>query len=312
MSRFTTNRGLFKPPSGASVRWGHPLTAGLQFAILANEGSGSAVYDAAGRISPSALVNQAAWTVDQYGPCLQFDGTDDHAENTTYPLPTQAVTILQIINTPDGGQTGSSFGNRDSSSANSERCQTHLPFSGTVYWDFGGASGSNRTQYTPNSSFWNRWNVMVFVAGPVGSQIWENGVSKASSSTPITRSAGANGFFLARYGTSFVEYQECKLSTVMLWDRCLTNQEIQQVSFEPYSFFTDTRAVRYFIPPPSNVTGTSAVTAPAATLTASGTIVNAYTGTSAVTAAAATMAATGTVVNPAAGFGSNFQLLGIG
>jgi hypothetical protein len=60
------------------------------------------------------------------------------------------------------------------------------------------------------------------------------------------------------------------------------------------------------------ISGTAALTAAAATLTASGTIVNAYTGTSAVTAAAATVAATGTVVNPAAGFGSNFQLLGIG
>lgn len=59
-------------------------------------------------------------------------------------------------------------------------------------------------------------------------------------------------------------------------------------------------------------TGTSAVTAPAATLTASGTATHAYTGTSAVTAAAATMSATGTVVNPATGFGSNLQLLGIG
>jgi hypothetical protein len=58
-------------------------------------------------------------------------------------------------------------------------------------------------------------------------------------------------------------------------------------------------------------TGTSAVTAPAATLTASGTIVNAYTGTSAVTAAAATMAATGTVVNPATNTG-RLMLLGIG
>ena len=56
-------------------------------------------------------------------------------------------------------------------------------------------------------------------------------------------------------------------------------------------------------------TGTSAVTAPAATLTASGTIVNAYTGTSAVTAAAATLTASGTFISPATG---RLMLLGIG
>lgn len=56
-------------------------------------------------------------------------------------------------------------------------------------------------------------------------------------------------------------------------------------------------------------TGTSAVTAPAATLSASGTVTNAYTGTSAVTAAAATLTASGTVINPASG---GLLLLGIG
>ena len=58
-------------------------------------------------------------------------------------------------------------------------------------------------------------------------------------------------------------------------------------------------------------TGTSAVTAAAATLTSSGTVTNAYAGTSAVTAAAATMAATATSSAAAANTG-RLMLLGIG
>ena len=61
--------------------------------------------------------------------------------------------------------------------------------------------------------------------------------------------------------------------------------------------------------PTNDRTGTSAVTAPAATLSASGTIVNAYSGTSAVTAAAATLTASGTFISPATG---RLMLLGIG
>ena len=59
------------------------------------------------------------------------------------------------------------------------------------------------------------------------------------------------------------------------------------------------------------ITGTSALTSAAATLSCSGAIVNAYTGTSSLTAAAATIAATGTIPS-VANNNSNFMLLGIG
>lgn len=99
-----------------------------------------------------------------------------------------------------------------------------------------------------------------------------------------------------------------------IWRRVLSADEIRALYQDPFQLVRLKRNYsRLWIAGVNNDrTGTSAVTAPAATLTASGTVVNAYTGTSAVTAAAATLSATGTVVNPAAGFGSNLQLLGIG
>ena len=70
------------------------------------------------------------------------------------------------------------------------------------------------------------------------------------------------------------------------------------------------RPLRLYSQPFNNDrTGTSSLTAAAATLAASGTVTHAYTGTSTLTAAAATISASGTVTNPASG---GLLLLGIG
>lgn len=311
MSYWFSQQGASKPPLGARVNWGSPLAAGLQFFLPFSEQSGSHIYDAAGRAESPFLIDAPTWGSGTYGPMLNFNGTSNYLENTTFTLPTSAVTLLIVSRSPTSDDTGSAFGNRDSHVGfDTARCQVHLPFSGTIYWDFGGATGSNRTSYTPDSGFWGRWNVMVFVAGNVGSQIWENGAQKASSGTAITRVNANSGFHIGRYGNDGSR-QDIQIATLALWDRCLSAEEIFRLSAQPWLPLSAPSAFRRYVVS-SNVSGTSVVTAPAPTLTASGTIVNAYTGTSAVTAAAATMAATGTVVNPAAGFGSNFQLLGIG
>jgi hypothetical protein len=310
MSYLTRHLGSTQPPSGSQINWSLGLSAGLQFFYTFSEASGLALYDAAGRAEPAAFTDAPTWTSGTSGSALSFDGSSDYLENTSLVLPTDAVTIMQIIRSPDSSDIGSSFGNRDSHiGADTARCQTHVPFSGTIYWDFGQSSGANRTQYTPDSTFWDRWHVMFFVAGNVGSQIWEDGSLKISSSTAITRVNSATGFYIGRFGDDG-QRQRMLMSSIALWNRCLLPDEILALTAQPYRVFGRPNFSRLMsIAGP--ISGTSAVTAPAATLTASGTIVNAYTGTSAVTAAAATMAATGTVVNPATNTG-RLMLLGIG
>jgi hypothetical protein len=110
--------------------------------------------------------------------------------------------------------------------------------------------------------------------------------------------------------TTTTNYADTSSEVAFVWNRAVSDEEIRAVHANPYLLFSPVRAVSYFVPA-GPISGTSALIAPAATLTASGTIVNAYTGTSAVTAAAATMAATGTVVNPATNTG-RLMLLGIG
>jgi len=244
MAKWFSQNGNTKPVPGTTVNWNNPFTDNLQFYFTLGEGSGSQVYDSCNKTDPATLVDPPTWSSGTYGTSLNFDGTTDYCENTTLRLPTSAVTLLIVSRSPTSGDTGSAFGNRDSHVGfDTSRCQVHLPFSGTIYWDFGGATGSNRTSYTPDSGFWGRWNVMVFVAGNVGSQIWENGILKASSSTAITRTNVLDGFYLGRFGNDGSR-QEINIASVALWNRCLSPEEIVQLSVYPWAPFSSNTTVR--------------------------------------------------------------------
>ena len=62
-----------KPPTGAAhIDWGHPLSRGLVFCALFNEGSGISSMDLVRR-PMGAFVSAPIW----HGDRLEFDGTDD-------------------------------------------------------------------------------------------------------------------------------------------------------------------------------------------------------------------------------------------
>jgi hypothetical protein len=78
------------------------------------------------------------------------------------------------------------------------RCGAHAPWSdGTIYFDFGGISGSNRliwSGYTKDPTVLEKW---IFRAGDGGMQIWFNGELKAESTTPVTRSIVSDALLLS-------------------------------------------------------------------------------------------------------------------
>jgi hypothetical protein len=60
-----------KPPVGAQVDWGDPISRGLVSRWLFNERAGVRLIDIAG-IAPGAAGNAPAWSVGRTGPALQF------------------------------------------------------------------------------------------------------------------------------------------------------------------------------------------------------------------------------------------------
>jgi hypothetical protein len=117
---------------------------------------------------------------------------------------------------------------------------------------------------------------MFFVAGNIGSQIWEDGTLKVSKTTPLTRVNAANGFYLGRFGNDGAR-QLIVMSSVGLWNRCLSASEIIALTEQPYRMLGRTNAAR-ILPISGPSTGTSSVTAAAATMTATGTYAQAQSG----------------------------------
>jgi hypothetical protein len=67
-----------KPLLGEQINWAHPLSKGLKFFMLGNEGTGSQVFDLSGNGNTGNLVNDTHWVPGKFGSALSFDGTGDY------------------------------------------------------------------------------------------------------------------------------------------------------------------------------------------------------------------------------------------
>lgn len=250
-----------KPVRGSRINSGHPLKPDV--ALIFNESGGRTVW------SPTGAGNCAGnltWTNGKYGPAAKFTGAGTLATNTTYYLPTTAATIVQIVRCNNQNDTGSGFGHADGGSGDASRCQAHLPYSGAIYWDFGGSSAPNRVSYTPASGFWGAWHVMAFVAGPSGMAIYEDGVLKASSGTAVSRINTSPGFDIGGWSASSL-YNTNDVAAHYIYRRELNAAEAGRLTAHPYSFFTPPRAKRVYS---ISAGGTTSVTIPGGSFSATG------------------------------------------
>ena len=154
--------------------------------------------------------------------------------NTTITLPTTSGSVVMVALSESSADQGSVFGAYDS--ANAARFQAHFPYSGTVYWDFGGTTdGTTRLSYTPSAGFWGAWRHMAFTAGPRGMAIYEDGVLKASHSTAASRSASsAAGFYVGRW----LDSNTARIESLFLYSRQLSAAEVGALFIQPYQMFS--------------------------------------------------------------------------
>lgn len=170
-----------------------PLANGLVIAAVA---SGSQFVSIVG---PTFVPGSFTGMTSVLGPNGVGAGSNAAAVNTLQgykmvapnALPTSAATItLGYYKTDTTKRASAAFGYEPIISANTSRIGAHLPYSdGTVYFDFGGATGSNRLTKSGLTSYNGIWS---FTAGPAGMSMWLNGVKLAESTTAVTRD---NSFF---------------------------------------------------------------------------------------------------------------------
>lgn len=285
-----------------------------------SEPTGAAVFNAI--TGKTAALTGATWKPDDIGYCVDCSGSSQYVVLGQQSLAGSATLAMwlnmdQWLYAGNAAGLGGIFGRGQwGADGNGDIRITTLDVGGNLRVQATTSSGDYEAAYSTLNLSTGRWYHICGVYDEAAAfvYLYVNGVRVASTSTAGSMSDAAKNFVAGGYPNNESNTEiNGRFADLRIYDRALSYGEIRELwAPETRWRLYETNPVLWMPTSVSGISGTSAVIAPAATLTASGTVVNAYTGTSAVTAAAATMAATGTVVNPAAGFGSNFQLLGIG
>jgi len=269
-----------KPPLGAQLNRKHPLCPDL-LCVLMNEGSGSQLTDiACGRTGAINLVN-TTWVPNQAGLGLRTAGDIQVATFTGDAWLKMPITFVIGYYKSVGGQC-SAFS--DSVQGGGNRINALVPYNdGTVYWDGGDASGGRVTYgggtFAPN-------DIWVFNSGPRGSEIWQNGLLRASSGSSGSYSPIGSNFLIGGPSANDTTHYDF----IYAYSTQLSADAIRAISAQPFAFI-QSRPIYHFVS--TAIDGTGSIIAPAATIAATGSLE--VTATATIIAPHATFAGTGDI-----------------
>lgn len=232
------NYGMTKPPLGSVIDWSHPLSKGIVGCWLFNEGQGDKVNDISGNKNHGTLTNfshpattTSGWNPGRFGKTLKFDGSND------YIYAGSNVILYQ-----PAYYTISCWANKYANSS----------WNGLVEFDFGygnkpsGLTGANNEQrvcfrnadvnevWTPaNSILYNKLYhiVGVWSVNYSNAKIYINGISQNISGSGV----GPMAFAGNKFGSAYANFNGT-LENVLLYNRALSPQEVQQLYISPFCF----------------------------------------------------------------------------
>jgi hypothetical protein len=152
--------------------------------------------------------------------------------DTSLWLPTNGrCSVLIVYHKTDGTNRASGlFGLNSASLGN--RCGCHGPWAdGTIYWDYGGATGGATRLSVSGQTFESA--VWVFTVGSRGMEIWKNGKTVATNAAQPARSADTPDFEIGGHGTAGSD--NVIREAFGIWDRQLEPIEIRALAQNPFA-----------------------------------------------------------------------------
>jgi len=230
-------RKLWKPSLGVQLNANHPLARGLVVYWLMNEGGGKAIYDLSGNKNTGTFYGDTKWAPGKFGSCLSFDGIGDYVDcgptNGTKNKPALSIslwvksniiesTILYIMD------------------------QYRNPYIFRFFWDTServefdlGAAGGTVYARTAGSKLIDKaWHHIVGVYDGKNVYIYLDGI--LGPTTGITSGNTNSGTLSLNIGAKNADtgFWNGLINNVMIYDRGLTAQEIQQLYREPFCMFS--------------------------------------------------------------------------
>lgn len=231
-----------KPPLGAKVNFANPISKGLIYCGLFNEGAGNKVFDLSGNQNTGTITN-AIWVSGKFGSCLSFDGNGDYVQIPhSSPLDnmqnisfgcwsyTSLITVENFLMEKDSNIYG-----------------IHL-------YNFAGVAATLGCLIATDNNTWashtgksggvpyNAW-VHLFCTYD-GSKIrgYVNGVEQTLTNNSITgdvKTDSGGNLYLATW--EYLDYcYDGEIDNIMIYNRALSAAEVLQLYREPFCLFNKT------------------------------------------------------------------------
>jgi hypothetical protein len=224
------NRWTNKPPVGSQIDWSHPLSKGLVGCWLMNEGGGLKVFDISGNNLHGSIIGGALWSKNKKGIGISC------------PTSTSNITVLK-----------SRFFQQTKEATWIIYC--FKPVFASPFFIYNEGSNTGYGIYSnPNVHFycriggaWTDFNtiplientpyLLVGTASPIGVYAYINGI-KLAGPGENTGDLNPNTTVDLYIGNSVSNSRQLDntIMYVMIYNRALSPQEIQQLYIDPYCF----------------------------------------------------------------------------
>lgn len=248
-----------KPSRGRLINRSHPLSDGLIFAPIFNEGVGSQIVDHA-NLRMGSFASAPLWSIRERGVGLDFDGTDDRLdwEALGYDIGTGPFTIIAMIDTDILNPTNPKYIFTQQNSGNTGCAPIFLQAGGSVNGVLFATISSSGTAMTKVSA------TNVLVTNTIHHVAWAyNGVSILThanhflfkNGVEVSYGSNLNGSGTRTVGLGKISiggrtYDNTRnwdgfIGGVWVWNRFLSQNEIIQHYGNPYAMFQQPSRGKY-------------------------------------------------------------------
>ncbi len=237
---------ITKPTLGTQLDWANPLNSGLAAFWVFNENGGDKVYDLSGNTNTGTLTNIAfpststsGWNPGRLGPAIVFDGADDYigVGNTASLSITQAATVEAWIYRNTNTSTRDIIVSKGWYAAGTNG-YVFLVRSNYLVGNIGDAVSTQSINGPVISE--QVWHHVAFTFDGSYLKLYLDGSSAATpvvqTLTPVTN---VRDFIIGFDITGSVYRFNGIIDSVRVYNRALTDAEIQELYINPYGMFLE-------------------------------------------------------------------------
>jgi len=235
-----------KPHERPVLNHRHPLSRGLNLAWLLTERGGTSVWDSSTRKSAASLAGTftPGWATDFDGPCVTLSGRDYERITGTddVPFKTLDVSVAMWLYWSAHDSWALLAGKTNGSIVTTNHDWSVL-FNGTNNTIYLIRNGANTTAVAGPAQ--NAWVHMVATFGASQSKVYYNGALSSTGSgfgAGVTANTASRLVSVYGYASNSVDVVG-RVSSVLVWDRYLSQHDVGELYADTYAMFRTPRLV---------------------------------------------------------------------